>query len=391
MFTKKIKILKLFGIPIYLDLSWFLIVLLITWSLASNVFPQFYEELSTSTYWLMGLAGALGLFVSILAHELGHSLVAREFNVPMRGITLFIFGGVAEMTEEPPSAKAEFFVAIAGPVVSVAIAVGCYLLAMFGSALLPTPIVGVLWYLGVINAVLVGFNLIPAFPLDGGRVLRSILWYVRGSLRWATKITSTIGAGFGMFLILLGILGFIQGNIIGGMWQVLIGIFLRNAAMMSYQQVLIRRALEGESIDRFMNSDPISVSPSISIGQLVEDYIYRYHHKMFPVTDDGKLLGCITTREVHQVPREQWGTRAVGDVLRPCDEENTIERGSDAMQALSRIGQGQQSRLMVVQNGQLQGILSLKDLLQFISLKVELEDDLPPQIPQSSQEHRNLS
>ena len=246
-------------------------------------------------------------------------------------------------------------------------------------------------YLGIINAVLVGFNLIPAFPLDGGRVLRSILWYLKGSLRWATKITSTIGAGFGMFLILLGILGFIQGNFIGGMWQVLIGIFLRNAAMMSYQQVLIRRALEGESIDRFMNSNPISVPASITIGQLVEDYIYRYHHKMFPVTDDGKLLGCITTREVHQVPREQWRTRRVGDVLRPCDEDNTIERGTDAMRALSQIGQGQQSRLMVVQDGQLKGILSLKDLLQFISLKVELEDDSPLQIPPSSEERRDVS
>lgn len=391
MFTKKIKIIELFGFPIYLDLSWFVIVLLITWSLASSVFPQFYQELATSTYWLMGLAGALGLFLSILLHELGHSLVAREFNVPMRGITLFIFGGVAEMTEEPPSAKAEFFVAIAGPIVSVAIAIGCYLLAILGSSFLPVPIIGVLSYLGVINAVVVGFNLIPAFPLDGGRVLRSILWYLKGSLKWATRITSTIGSGFGMFLILLGILGFLQGNIIGGMWQVLIGIFLRNAAMMSYQQVLIRRALEGESIDRFMNSDPISVPPSITIGQLVEDYIYRYHHKMFPVTDDGKLLGCITTREVHQVPREQWSTRTVGDLLRPCDEENTIEQGTDAMRALSQIGQGQRSRLMVVQDGKLKGILSLKDLLQFISLKVELEDDLPPQQSTSSEEHRGVS
>lgn len=375
MLTKRIKILDLLGLPIYVDLSWFVIVLLITWSLATNAFPQFYQGLAVSTYWLMGLAGAIGLFVSILAHELGHSVVARRFHVPMRGITLFIFGGVAEMSEEPPSAKAEFFVAIAGPLVSIVLAILFYAAAVLGAVLLPTPVTGVLAYLGIINAVLVGFNLIPAFPLDGGRVLRSILWHVNGSLRWATRVTSTIGAGFGMVLIMLGILNVISGNVIGGMWQVLIGLFLRGAAQMSYQQVLIRRALEGEPIDRFMTSSPISVPPSTTLDQLVEEYIYKFHHKMFPVTSDGRLLGSVTTQEVHQVPRDQWKTRTVGDIAKPCDAANTITRGTDSMQALSQMQKAGVSRLMVVEGDQLQGILSLKDMLKFIALKVELEED----------------
>jgi Zn-dependent protease/predicted transcriptional regulator len=375
MFTKRIKIFDLLGFPIYIDLSWFIIVLLITWSLASNGFPSFYEGLATSTYWMMGLAGALGLFASILLHELGHSVVARRFQVPMRGITLFIFGGVAEMTEEPPSAKAEFFVAIAGPIVSVIIAIACYAAWILGGAVLPTPVTGVLAYLGIINAVVVGFNLIPAFPLDGGRVLRSILWHVKGSLRWATRVTSTIGSGFGLALVLLGVLNVIGGNFIGGMWQVLIGMFLRGAAQMSYQQVLIRRALEGEPIDRFMNSNAITVPPGATIGQLVEDYVYKYHHKMFPVAENGRLLGCVTTQDVQRVPRDQWDQRSVGEIADPCGNENTIERGTDSMQALSQMQRKGASRLMVVHDGHLEGILSLKDMLKFIALKVELEND----------------
>jgi Zn-dependent protease/predicted transcriptional regulator len=374
MFTKRFKLFNLLGFPIYVDLSWFVIVLLITWSLATNLFPRWYEDGDIATYWWMGLAGAVGLFVSILAHELGHSVVARRFDMPVRSITLFIFGGVAELSQEPPSAKAEFFVAIAGPVVSVLVGIACYAMAIVGEARLAAPIVGVLWYLGIINGVVVVFNLIPAFPLDGGRVLRSILWHVQGSLRWSTRITSSIGSGFGLVLILLGVLNFVGGNFVGGMWQFLIGMFLRSAAQMSYQQVLIRRALEGESIDRFMQTSVVTVSPSTTIRQLVEDYIYRYHHKMFPVTDEGRLLGCVTTRDVQQVPQNQWEQRTVGEILEPCANENTTERNADAMQTLSRMNQGSVSRLMVVQNNHLEGIVSLKDLLKFIALKVEMEE-----------------
>lgn len=376
MFTKRIKILDLLGFPIFLDLSWFIIVILITWSLATNLFPQFYEELADSTYWWMGLAGALGLFVSILAHELGHAVVARRFDLPMRGITLFIFGGVAEMTREPPSAKAEFFVAIAGPIVSVVIAAACYAAGVYGQPYLPIPVAGVFWYLGMINAVVVVFNLIPAFPLDGGRVLRSILWHFRGSLRWATRITSSIGSGFGLVLILLGVFSFVGGNFIGGMWQFLIGMFLRGAAQMSYQQVLIRNALEGEPIERFMHGDVISVSPQTTIRDLVENYIYRHHHKMFPVTDNERLVGCVTTRDVQEIPRSEWDQRTVGEISNPCGSENTIQKEADATQALAKMNSNGASRLMVVENERLMGILSLKDLLKFISLKVELEEDV---------------
>lgn len=323
----------------------------------------------------MGLAGAIGLFVSILAHELGHAVVARQFDVPMRGITLFIFGGVAEMPKEPPSAKAEFLVAIAGPIVSVVIAVTCYTAGIYGEAGLAAPIASVLWYLGMINGVVVAFNMIPAFPLDGGRVLRSILWQVKGSLRWATRITSSIGSGFGLLLILLGIVSFIGRNVVGGMWQFLIGMFLRGAAQMSYQQVLIRHALEGEPVQRFMHGDVITVRPSTTVHQLVEDYIYRHHHKMFPVTDNGRLVGGVTTRDVQQVPRGEWDQRIVGEIVKPCADENTIPRIADAMQALSNMSRNGASRLGARRALRVIRVLGLPPLMKRFQILTVRGDD----------------
>jgi Zn-dependent protease/predicted transcriptional regulator len=376
MFVARFKIAKLFGIPVQVDLSWFIIVALITWSLAKGVFPQHFKDLPETTYWMMGLAGALGLFVSILLHELGHSLVAQRYGLPIEGITLFIFGGVAEMTREPPSPKVEFLVAIAGPITSVLIAATCFALTTAGRALgWMAPVIGVLWYLGFINSVLVVFNMIPAFPLDGGRVFRSILWRFRGNLKEATRVTAAIGRVFGIVLIVLGAFNFMQGFVLAGVWQFVIGLFLRGAAQASYQQLLIRRALEGEPVSRFMQAEVIAVPPPLTIQHLVDDYIYNYHHKMYPVLDDGELLGRVTTRAVKQVPREQWSMRTVGQVVEPISPENTISPQADAMEALSRMHKNESSRLMVVDAGKLVGVVSLKDLVDFMALKVELEAD----------------
>ena len=378
MFTARFQIFRLAGIPIRVDLSWFAIVALITWTLRT-IFPDYVPGLSVATYWWMGFAGALGLFASILLHELAHALVARKNGLEMKGITLFVFGGVAEMADEPPSAKVEFLVAIAGPIASVLIAAVCSGLAWAGgTAAWPTPVVSVLAYLGWMNAVVVGFNLIPAFPLDGGRVFRSLLWQIRGNLRWATRVTSMIGSGFGLALMILGALTFMGGNPIGGMWQFLIGMFLRSAAQMSYQQLIIRRALEGETVGRFMQSQVQTVGPTITVADLVEQYMYKQHHKLYPVVDGSRLLGCVTTAEVKQVAPERWRLVAVGDILQPCSEMNTIAPSADAMQALSRMSQAQSSRLMVVEENHLYGIVTLKDLMQFISLKIELDEGHRP-------------
>ena len=376
MFGKGVPIIKLFGFQVRIDASWLVLAVLITWSLASGFLPYRFPYLPQAVYWWMGAFGALGLFASIIFHELCHSLVARRFGLPIRGITLFIFGGVAEMEEEPPSAKAEFFMAIAGPLSSILLGSICFLAYRFGVMQgWPEAVYGVLSYLNWINFILAGFNLVPAFPLDGGRVFRSILWKWKGNLKWATRVSSQVGSGFGLLLIILGLLDILTGNFVGGMWYFLIGMFLRSAARMSYQRLLMKRALEGETVRRFMQPDPVIVAPSVSLEELVEEYIYKYHFKMFPVASGENLIGCVTTAEVKQVPRSQWRERRVSDIVIPCSAGNTLDADTDATDALSIMSRAKKSRMMVIDGRRIIGIITLKDLLKFLSLKLDLEGD----------------
>ena len=375
MFGKRIRLFNLLGFEVRIDMSWIILVILVVWSLSKGLFPYHYKGLSNETYWIMGILGAAGLFLSIIFHELSHSFIARRYGLPMKGITLFIFGGVAEMSDEPPSARAEFAMAIAGPISSILLGFVFFVLSGMGKIDgWPRPVNGILGYLSYINFLLAGFNLIPAFPLDGGRVLRSILWGMKHNLRWATQVSSRIGSGFGTLLIVWGFFNVLTGNFLSGMWWFLIGMFLQSAARGSYQQLVTRKALEGERVRRFMKPDPVTVSPSVSIEQLVEDYVYRYHYKMFPVVQSDRLIGCVTTKQIKEIPREEWKHKTVGEVVASCSPENTIGPDEDAMKALSIMNQNGISRLMVTQNGHLMGIIALKDMLELLSLKVELEE-----------------
>lgn len=348
---------------------------LITWSLATGLFPTLHGELDTATHWWMGLAGAIGLFVSVLLHELGHALVARRFDVPMRGITLFIFGGVAEMTREPPHPRAEVYVAVGGPAVTAVLVGVFYAVAL---APLPPAIVGIFEYLMLLNIVLLLFNAVPAFPLDGGRVLRGVLWHVKGSLSKATATSARIGRGFGALLIVLAVLQLFAGNPIGAVWWFLLGLFLRYAAGMSYQQVVISRELKGEPVREFMTKEPVTVTPDTTIERFVEDYVYQHHFKLFPVTQGGQLVGCVTTRQVKEVPRDQWSDKTVGEVSQSCSSDNALRPDDDAMDALQQLQRSGSSRAMVIDGDQLVGVLSLKDLMKTLSLKLEMESDESP-------------
>lgn len=266
--------------------------------------------------------------------------------------------------------------AVVGPISSVVIGLACYGVYLGGQAAnWPEPVNGVLIYLAVLNWILAGFNLVPAFPLDGGRILRSILWAAKRNLRWATRISSQIGSGFGIFLIVMGVLFFISGNFIGGVWWFLIGMFVRSAAQMSYRQLLVRKAFEGEEVRRFMKADPVTVSPDITTKDLVENYFYRHHYKMFPVTRDGHLVGCVNSSQIRQVPREEWSEHRVDELAESCLEENTIPPDADAVQALSKMNQTGKSRLMVVEGDRLVGVIALKDMLRFLSIKMDLEGE----------------
>lgn len=373
MFGRSFPLFRIFGFSVKADLSWLLIAGLVTWSLA-GVFSRTYPQLEPAAWWWMGALGALGLFLSIVVHELAHSLVARRFGMEMRGITLFLFGGVAEMNEEPPSPKAEFFMAAVGPLTSLALAGAAYLaIAAAGSNGWMASAAGVLGYLAAINVVLALFNLVPAFPLDGGRMARSVLWALRGNLRWATRVTSAIGSAFGVLLMIYGGYRFIMQDYVGGMWMFLIGMFLRKAAEQSYQQLLVRRLLEGEPVAQLMQTQVHAVPPQATVRELVDDYIYRYHHKMLPVVDQGRLLGCVTTRDVAKLPREQWDASTVQQVAEACSAENTIRPDADAMDALQKMSRNGTSRLIVTDNGHIQGILSLKDVMRHVALKMEVE------------------
>lgn len=383
MFGTRWRLVRLLGIPISVDASWLIILALLTLSLA-NVFPslltRYYPGLvaqpSQGLFWLVGLLAACAFFVCILLHELGHAVVARSQSMPIRGITLFLFGGVAEIGDEPPSARAEFLMAVAGPVVSAVLTVLLGLLAGLGFQRdWPPLLVIVIGYLAAINLMVLVFNLIPAFPLDGGRVLRSILWATMGNLRRATRMASLIGRGFAYFLMMWGVLEFFGGDWLGGIWIGLIGMFLNNAAQSGYVQVLLRQALQGEPVRRFMNSTPITVPAETDLRQWVEDYVYRYHRKTFPVVSDGRLEGSIDTRALERVPRHEWHLHRVSELTRRDLSTAAVSPDTDALEALRRMQQSGLSRLLVIENGQLVGIISLKDLLRFLNLKLELEGE----------------
>jgi Zn-dependent protease/CBS domain-containing protein len=381
MLGRRWQFIRLVGIPISVDASWLIILALLSLSLA-NRFPLMLHEyfpltsrgLPTYEYWVMGLITALAFFGCILLHELGHAIVARARGMRIQGITLFLFGGVAEITDEPPSPLTEFLMAIAGPAVSIVLAVLFWLLALLGYNMgWPHPVVIVCGYLAAINGLVIAFNLVPAFPLDGGRVLRSILWGATKDLRKATYWASQAGQVFAWVLIGWGILQFFDGNWLGGVWMGLIGMFLNNAAQGGYQQVLIRQALKGEPVRRFMKRDPIAVPPSLDLDHWVEDYVYRYHHHAFPVVLDGSLVGLITTQDLNQVARDDWGKHTVGEVMMSDIRPICIGEDADAMAVLEKLQRTGASRLLVAEGDRLLGLISHRDLLSFLNLKLELE------------------
>ncbi|HEX7151743.1 MAG TPA: site-2 protease family protein [Thermoanaerobaculia bacterium] len=375
MFGRRITLFRLFGFAVRADASWLIVVALVTWSLATGVFPRLHPGLTPRTYWLMGGIGALIFFLSIVLHEMSHALVARRFGIPMRGITLFVFGGVAEMDDEPPSPKAELLMALAGPAMSVVIGVVCLGGAALGAMQnLRGEAVAILQYLGFTNLILAVFNMLPAFPLDGGRVLRALIWWRTQNIRKATRVSSQVGSGFGILLILLGLFSLFTGSLVQGLWWFLIGMFVRGAAANSYQQIVVRETLAGMPVSRFMTATPVTVSRSLSVRELIEDYIYRYHFRMYPVVDDGRLVGCVSTREVHALPREEWDRQTVGAIAQQCQTDNSIAPHADALQALTRMSRSKVSRLMVVEGDRLLGIITIKDLVRFLSLKMELEE-----------------
>ncbi len=370
---KKVELARISGIPIKLDLSWFIILAFITWTLAAGFFPTKFPGLDKFTYLVMGLLSALLLFVSVLLHELSHSLVARRYNIPIKGITLFIFGGIAEMDQEPPTARSEVFMAAAGPLCSGVLALIFLVISNFFTNFVPyEPIIGILQYCVFINTALMIFNLVPGFPLDGGRILRAAIWSYTGDIKKATRITSRIGSSMGVFLIIFGFFSIFTGNFIGGLWLALIGMFIKGAADTGYQQLLSGNILEGVKVSDIMTRDLITVNDSITLDRLVDDYFLKHRFNSYPVVSDGELLGMVSIHDVKKIPREEWREVTVSRVLNSRVIEFCVNPGDDATDAMTRMVKNGLGRLPVLDNGKLAGIVSHRDIMLIIKHKVDL-------------------
>jgi len=372
--ARRIKLFKLLGFQVQVEWTWLFLAAWMTWSLASDVFPADVQGLGPFSYWWMGALGTLGLLASIVFHELWHSLVARRYGIAIEGITLFIFGGVAELKEEPASPRTEFLLALAGPASSALLG----FLALGARELARVVSVGpgtttVLSYLMSINFTLAAFNLLPAFPLDGGRMLRAAVWRWRRDLRWATQLAAWIGTLLGNLLLGVGTLLLFLGSLVNGIWMIVVGLYLRSASRQSYRQLSIRLALAGERVERFMIPDPIMVPHDTSLTELVEEYVYKHQFKSFPVVDGLRLVGCVSAHALDTVPQSQWAQRTAGDLAQTCGAEDTIPGGVDAMQALTQMSRTGQGQLMVVEGDRLVGMVMLQDLLEFLALRLGWE------------------
>lgn len=369
--TGSIRVGRLLGITVQVHATWFLAVWAIAWSLARGIFPQRIPGLPVETYWTMGFAGALLLFASVLVHELGHALVARHFRIPTRSITLFLFGGVAQIAREPERPAHELWVALAGPATSLLLAGLFRLLTPSGD---PVPATALMGYLSSVNLLLAAFNLLPAFPLDGGRVLRAILWSFLG-LERATRVSTSLGHATAAAFIALGVLAIFTGRPVDGLWLVLIGWFLDQAAGASYQQMLLRHALRGVRVRDIMTLDPVTLEADLTLEEAVAGYFLPRKHGGYPVVYGDRLLGILTLHDLKQVPRERWSTTRVREAMTPIDRAQTVRPEAPAYDALARMVQAGVGRLLVLDaGGELVGILTRSDLLHLIRLRSELRD-----------------
>jgi len=368
-----LRIGSLLGIPVRLHYTLILAVILIAWNLASGYMPSEYPGLSSREYWAIGVLGAITLFTSVLIHELAHSYVAKKNGLPVKRIVLFLFGGVSEIEEEPRSPGLEFKVAVVGPassfVIGAALGLAWYLL---GRLHLSPLILAPLEYGGFINVMLGGFNLLPAFPLDGGRILRAALWKSKKDLIGATRMATRFGVAFSYVFMIGGVLVILGGSFTSGLWFMLIGWFLKSGAEGSLQQTIVSESLAGVAIKDVMTRDIHAVEPHVLLSDLVDNYFSRYKHGGFPVTKNSTLLGLVTIQDVKKVPREKWHEVRVGDVMTPCEKLVCVKSDDMAIDALIKMSKQAVGRLPVQQEGKLVGIVTRSDVMRAIKIRTEL-------------------
>jgi len=371
-----IKLGRISGIEIGLHYSWFIIAALIAFSLAEH-FRQVNPNWDSRQTWIAALVTAALFFVSLLLHELAHSLVAQARGLKVKSITLFALGGISQLQEDATDAKTEFWVAIAGPIASLMIGFGCLLIAprlgWQGSTKPHTAVSGILFWLGYINIALAVFNMIPGFPLDGGRVLRSIVWAITKNADRSTRIAARAGQVVAFVFIVDGIWQFFSGAGFGGLWIAFIGWFLMDAAKTSYAEVEAVAGLRGIQVSEVMSRDCATVSRGMSLQEFVNTYLLRTGARCFAVEDQGRLVGIITPRDVGRIPRDRWDTTTVREAMRPLQELHIVTPDSPVLDALRLVARYDVNQLPVVANGALQGMVSRSQLVQLLQVRSDLQ------------------
>jgi Zn-dependent protease/predicted transcriptional regulator len=368
-----ISLFKVRGIQISLDYSWFIVFGLVLWSLSAGYFPQIYPGQSRQIYWMAGLIATFFFFVSILVHELCHSLMALHLGIKIREINFFIFGGMARLSEEAASPKDEFKIAVVGPLSSFSLAAIFWGIQNALEADQPSIIVEVFGYLAWANVALAVFNLIPGFPLDGGRIFRAFWWWKTGSISRATKFASDIGKGFAIAIMVLGALQIFSGVLIGGLWLLFIGMFLRGVAEVSYQEMAVRQSLEGTRVEDILIKEVVTAPSELPLKRLISDYFLRYGYRGFPVTTNGTVLGLISLTDVKDVPEEEQRDKTVSQVMTPFKSEFTILPETPLTEALKKMTQENTGRLLVMRGDQMIGMITQTGLLRLLEIKRALE------------------
>ncbi|HVM71645.1 MAG TPA: site-2 protease family protein [Anaerolineales bacterium] len=356
---------RIFGIPIGLDYSWFLIFALVTWSLATNYFPSEFKNWPAAEYWLMGVVTSLLFFGSVLLHELGHSVVALRYKIPVRSITLFIFGGIAQIGAEPPSAAAEFWIAIAGPLVSLALAGAFGLLQLAAAGL--APVLALAQYLAYINAALGLFNLVPGFPLDGGRVFRAILWGLTHNFQRATRIAALVGRGIAFLFIAWGAWQVIRGDLSNGLWIAFIGWFLESAASSQLAQQHLHTLLQGHTVAQAMGRNYAVIPSELTLQQLADEHILGTGSRFFVVEQLGRPVGLLTLANMNRFPRDRWPATRADQAMTPVDQFHLLRSDTELAQAFEEMNLAGVNSLPVVNDGQVQGILSRESVVNFLT------------------------
>jgi len=373
MFRGSLVLGAIRGIPIRIHFTWLIIFGLLSWSLASGYFPQRYPDLPITAYWAKAIIAALFLFASILVHELMHALMAQSLRVPIAGITLFALGGVSEMTREPPSPSAEFKIAIVGPLASMALAGLFWGVWRALERQGPDPsFAAIALYLVGLNTAVAIFNMLPAFPLDGGRVLRALIWGVTKNLQKATYLATRVGRVFAYILISFGAISLFAGAGFQGIWMALIGFFLLQGAQASYTQVVLKEALAGVAVRDIMVKDVVSVPPDLSVKALIDGYFLTHGYGGFPVVDNGRVVGIVSLGDVKRVSPEAYERVTVRDIMTPLNERLSIAPEDDVSLALQRMSEAGLGRLIVMEHGRMLGFVTKTGLSRFLQMKLEL-------------------